>query len=83
LEIFTSEAISNHPIILPFWTGWNGTNPVGRTNTIDHAKDFYGYYGPNNPLPPELGVREEEPSFAPEKLEPKAIYLVRLIFRGF
>jgi len=55
-----ATAATPNPIILPFWTGWDGTNPVGRTNVVECAKDFYGYYGPDNPLPPELGVRTNE-----------------------
>lgn len=51
LDFPPARATPNNPIILPFWTGWDGTNPVGRTNVVDHAKDF-GY--------PELGVREEQ-----------------------
>ena len=42
---------------MPFHTSWENGQPLGRVNSVDSKKDFYGYYGSGDPLPPELGYR--------------------------
>ncbi|MGD0027710.1 MAG: hypothetical protein ABSC91_02085 [Candidatus Bathyarchaeia archaeon] len=53
------SATTQNRIILPFHTSFEDPayNAKGLTNTVDWSSNFYGYYGPNNPLQPECGVR--------------------------
>jgi len=54
------SASAQNQIILPFHTSWENQQPIGRSNSIDFKKDFYGYNGPSYPLQPELGMRNNE-----------------------
>lgn len=55
------SATPQHYIVLPFHTSWENAQPLGRTNAVDwKTSNFYGYNGPDDPLQPELGWRNNE-----------------------
>jgi hypothetical protein len=62
ISLISTPAVSGAAIdriTLPFFTSWENTESLGRSDCVDYKKDFYGYNGPNDPLP-QLERRSNE-----------------------